>query len=209
MLHAPMSLLLFVGAAGERRFKEPSQALLAAARLGDHAALEQLFEILYPLVERVVVRHLGPGPDLDDVVQTTMMALHQSLSRFNGRSALSTWVYRICLNQVRMYLRAKGTRERLLADAAAHEVQGQPSGTFERLEAKEQWRVASSLIRRLPETQRDIFVLVDMEGLKPAEAAKVLEINDRAAWVRLHRARKRFWELAAQDPHFQETKDEA
>ena len=208
MPQVPMLLLLLSGAMERGHPPEPSDTDLQAAKRGDAAALRRLFTYLYPLVERLTVRHLGPGPDLDDVVQTTMVEIHKSLASFQGRSALSTWAYRIGLNTIRMHLRAKATRNRLLAEATEAPLAVDRSSSFERLEAKERWQVVSALVQAMPESLREIFVLVDMEGLSPAEAAKVLSIRDNAAWVRLHRARKLFWETAANDPYFRHDKDE-
>jgi RNA polymerase sigma factor (sigma-70 family) len=89
----------------------PEVSLLAAARAGDHCALETLVRSSLPVVYTIVRRALGGGPDVDDVVQDTMLRVLRELRALRAPESFRAWLMTIATRQVGTYL------ERLRTDA--------------------------------------------------------------------------------------------
>jgi RNA polymerase sigma-70 factor (ECF subfamily) len=135
-------------------------------------------------------------PDLaDDILQETFVNAYRSIDRFEGRSHISTWLYRIAHNAVLMRLR----RERAAPDlfsidddldldtlAAAAEVEDVPE---RRLLQAELLQMMDQALANLSEALRVVFVLRDIDGLSTTETAEVLDLSETAVKSRLHRAR--------------------
>lgn len=160
--------------------------LVHAARNGDVQAFTRLVELQYPFVFRTAFRWLGNRSDAEDVAQTVCMKLAQALGRFDGRSAFSTWLYRVTLNAVRDLQRAH-QRVARQADALELVVGDQAAPAQEdRLRVADLWRV----VRQLPEKQRDAVLLVYAEQLSQAEAAVVMNCKEATVAWHIHMARK-------------------
>lgn len=87
-------------------------ALIDAARAGDRAAMDRLLRRHHDLVRAVCRRVTGSAADADDATQEALIKIVRSLDRFDGRSAFSTWCYRIATNASLDELRRKGRRPR-------------------------------------------------------------------------------------------------
>ena len=92
------------------RDNQDDAALVAAARAGDRDALDRLLRRHYDRVHAVCRRIAGAGRDADDAAQEAMIGIVRGLARFDGRSAFSTWVYRIATNAALDELRRRRRR---------------------------------------------------------------------------------------------------
>jgi RNA polymerase sigma-70 factor (ECF subfamily) len=168
---------------------------LAALRQRDAAAFHQLVELYSPRIYNLALKMLG-DPDLaEDMLQETFVNAYRAIDRFEGRSHISTWLYRIAHNAVLMRLRKeKGTpdlqslEDELDLDTVA--TAGQWDDAPERhLLQNELLAKMDDALGNLSENLRVVFVLRDIDGLSTAETAAVLDLSETAVKSRLHRAR--------------------
>ncbi len=176
--------------------------LLAGLRSGDQRAYRRLVELHSPNVYNVALKLLGDESEAEDVLQETFLSAFRSIDRFEGRSQLSTWLYRIAYNASAMRLRKRGRMTVFSLDQSPGEQEETASGLAKHLvdwsstpddqlltaEARTEMDKA---IAELPETLRAAFVLRDIQGLSGRETAEVLGTTVQAVKNRLHRARLR------------------
>lgn len=153
---------------------------------------------------RLAMKMLGNTQDAEDVLQNTFLKAIQNLETFEGRSTISTWLYRIAVNEALMLMR-KQKPEISLADAVPDDNRDNedspveftdwcclPEGEFMTAESR---KALDDAIQRLPETLRVVFLLRDIEGLSIHETSEALELSETAVKTRLLRARLRLREL--------------
>jgi len=166
-------------------------ALVIRAQRGDHQAFNQFIASQYHFIFRVAFRVLGHRSDAEDVTQTVCLRLATSLSSFDHRASLTSWLYTVTMNVARDFLRAQ-TRRKRLADGAA-------ALASEHVEADQEvqrlvddiWNV----VRSLPEKQRDAVILVYGEELSQEEAARIMACKKVTVAWHLHMARKALRDL--------------
>ena len=167
--------------------------LVEGARRGERGARERLAGALRPLVCRWALVMTGDPDDAEDVAQVVLMKTLDSLASFDGRARVTSWVYRITRNASLDHQRAR-RQERQLA-AKAEWLAGARAPRLEDplddIEMRRTLRLIRTLVTELPMTQREVFDLVDLQGLRPAEAARLLKMNPNTLRVHLLRARRR------------------
>lgn len=163
-----------------------TQALLVRARNGDAQAFGQLLEQHYDRIYRTAWKWCGDRADAEDVAQDVCVKLGQAIGSFDGRSAFSSWVYRITLNAVRDMQRA-GKRRGRHAERFAEIAPGEQAAEQEEAATSGQLWAA---VRRLPEKQRDAVLLVYAEELSHAAAADIMGIKEATVSFHVHEARK-------------------
>ena len=134
----------------------------------------------------------GDPDDAEDVAQVVLMKMAGSMEDFDGRSKVTSWVYRITRNASLDHMRRRG-RNRRLADKLAQLAQAAKpriADPLDDIEMKRTVGLIRTLLAELPLKQREVFDLVDLQGLKPKEAAEMLEMNPNTARVHLLRARR-------------------
>jgi RNA polymerase sigma-70 factor (ECF subfamily) len=179
--------------------------LLEGLRAQDPAAFRELVELNSANVYNVALKILGDQLEAEDVLQETFLSAFRAMDRFEGKSKLSTWLYRIATNASLMRLRKRGRLSTYSLDDALLDDEGReldeprhlvdwsavPDDQLLTAEARAEMEMA---IADLPESLRVTFVLRDMQGLSGAETAEVLGITAQAVKNRLHRARLRLRE---------------
>jgi RNA polymerase sigma-70 factor (ECF subfamily) len=90
--------------------------LVDAARRGDRTALERLLQLHFDRVRALCRRVMANDADTDDATQEALMAICRGITRFDGRSSFSTWIYRVSTNACLDELRRKGRRPIAMAD---------------------------------------------------------------------------------------------
>ena len=158
--------------------------LIARAQAGETHAFASLIEAHYPVIFQVAYKWCGNREDAEDIAQDVAIKLGRVITTFKGDAAFSTWIYRITLNAVRDFQRKAGRRARSLS-AMAHEpkIETMPD---EALAQSELWRKVHTLAPK----QRDAVLLVYAEGLKHAEAARVMNCAEKTVSWHIHQARK-------------------
>lgn len=166
--------------------------LVAGLRVGDQLAFAEAFERFADRLYRVALGVVGDSDDAEDIVQEAFVALVDHIDRFEERSRLSTWLYRVAYNAALQRYRSRHrTSGREAAGSAASEVPDGASGPGEIAEAGEFSEALWKALAGLPEGLRIAFLLRDVEGMSTVEAADLLELSPGALKVRLHRARLR------------------
>jgi RNA polymerase sigma-70 factor (ECF subfamily) len=170
---------------------------LEALRSGDKTEIANLVETFVDPVYRLALRMTGSEEDAEDITQDTFIKIIKSLPSFEGRSQISTWIYRIAMNESLMNLRRRkplsGSVEidRETGDDQDEEIQivdwaGQPEAELITSEAKQE---LDSAISRLPEGLRSVFVLRDLQDLSIEDTSGILGITTANVKTRLLRAR--------------------
>jgi RNA polymerase sigma-70 factor (ECF subfamily) len=174
-----------------------NQIDLEALRAGDRDAFAQMMEKHSSNVYHLALRMLGDPQEAEDVLQETFLNAYRSLDRFEGRSSLGTWLYRIATNQALMRLRKKQPVLLSVDDPITTEA-GEtlprqledwcclPEEEFSSAEVREQLHAAA---QTLSPALQSTFVLRDLQGLSTKETAEILEVSESAVKTRLLRAR--------------------
>lgn len=190
------------------------EVMLARLRAGDEMAFRELVKCHDRAMRRIALSYVRTPSVADEVVQETWLAIIQGLGRFEGRSSLKTWMFRILVNRAQ----SRGVREQrttpfssLSADdaeggptvdpdrflPAGHAAAGYwsvtPSRFFELPEdqmlAAETSALVAAAIQKLPDRQRQVITLRDIEGWDADEVCQSLGLSAANQRVLLHRAR--------------------
>jgi len=164
------------------------EELIAAARGGDRAAIEELLGRYEPSIYRFGLRMCGNEDAAREVLQETLLAAFRYLPGFRGDASLSTWLYQIARSFCIKERRGQRPTHSLDDDLASELVDPAPSPDA-RVHAREIGEALSRAIATLPPDQREVLVLRDVEGLSAEEAAAVVGVEVGALKSRLHRAR--------------------
>lgn len=159
-------------------------------------------------VARWAARLGGLLVDVEDVVQDVFSVVDRKLGRFRGDAKLTTWLFRITDKTVRNHRRRALTRRflRPWSEPAARLAPSHAPGPFDVLAAREEAHLAFEILNRLPEKERRVLVLFEMEELGATEIAELLDAKISTVRVWLFRARARF--LAEQRLVEQRLRDE-
>jgi RNA polymerase sigma-70 factor (ECF subfamily) len=178
---------------------ETAQISIEALKAGDREAFAAMVDAYSPLIYRLALRMLDDPLEAEDILQETFLNAFRSLERFEGRSSLSTWLYRIAVNQALMRLRKKTPTivsvDEPLQGEEGDEIPRQlmdwcclPEEEFMTAEAQAQ---LDDAVSKLSPALRAVFVLRDLHGMSTSETADVLGISQSAVKTRLLRARLR------------------
>lgn len=166
-------------------------------RAGDREAFAAMVDEYSPKLYRLALRMLGDPLEAEDVLQESFIKAYKAIATFEGRSKISTWLYRITSNEALMRLRKK--RPALVS--VDEPLQLQEGETIPRqLEdwcclPEEEFMTGEAMLQldkamdNLSPALKAAFVLRDLQGLSTQEAAETLEISDNALKTRLSRAR--------------------
>jgi RNA polymerase sigma-70 factor (ECF subfamily) len=183
------------GAEVTRRYlTAEEQAMVAKALAGDQRALRHFYEQYQAQVRGHLYRLLGPDPDVDDMVQTVFARAFAALDRFQAKSTISTWLYRITANTTHNLLRQRFRRDRV--KAAMHWLNTSRGAQVRagRVEARDE---ATRILQQLRPDLREVFVLYHYEGLTLQEISSILKKPISTVGDRLTRSRKSLRDLVA------------
>lgn len=160
------------------------EATLVAAVLGGNPeAFAQLYSRFRPLVFSAAFRITGDADVADDVVQETFLKVSAALPKFRPEARLSTWIYRIAVNEA---LDERRRAKRRPTPASGHDGPlPEPAWSAPDASAADRIREA---VAGLPPREKAVFVLRHYEGLPVAEVAEVLEIAEGTVKATLHHA---------------------
>jgi len=174
---------------------------LKALKSGDRAEFAKLVDAYSGQIYRLAMKMLQNPQDAEDILQETFIKAHRALPNFEGRSSLSTWLYRIASNEALMFLRRQRPDQISIEQPADEEDQKPlqiidwcclPEGELMSTEARANLERS---VEQLPQALRVVFLLRDIEGLSTRETANVLDITESAVKTRLSRARLRLREF--------------
>jgi RNA polymerase sigma-70 factor (ECF subfamily) len=150
------------------------------------------FEQNAPFVRRSLRRLGVPPADADDLMQEIFVVVHRKLGEYDGRSPFRSWLYGICMRVVSSYRRSACVRRRKSEEHGALDDCEIPTGTDpeQSAEARRACLMLETLLIRLDEDKRKVFVLFEIEGLAMTQVAATLGCPLQTAYSRLHAARK-------------------
>jgi RNA polymerase sigma-70 factor (ECF subfamily) len=182
--------------------QENDRELVRLCQNGTEAAFEELVRRHQQRVFRLVGRILRRPEDVEDIAQQVFLKTYLSLGKFDQRAAFSTWLYRITVNECWDYLRKKKIRplvyESDLSEEQVSRLDGivsaarPPEDPSERAEARD---AIEQILEKLPQQDRDLLMLKEVEGFSVQELAEMLDLNVNTVKVRLFRARGKIMDV--------------
>ena len=182
---------------------------MEALRPGDERAFEELVRMYTGTLLRVAQMYVSSRAVAEEVVQETWLAVLNGIDRFEGRSSLKTWLFRILANRAKTRGEREGRTVPFSALAATPRARRRrrpvprrrsrwpghwaslPEWPEERLLGDETQRVIEQAIESLPPAQRAVITLRDVQGWSAEEVCNALELSETNGRVLLHRARAR------------------
>ncbi|HTW22715.1 MAG TPA: sigma-70 family RNA polymerase sigma factor [Candidatus Baltobacteraceae bacterium] len=181
--------------------QEEDRELVRLSQGGNEAAFEDLVRRHQQRVFALVNGILRRPDDVEDVAQQVFLKAYLGIKRFDQRAAFSTWLYKIAVNECWDYLRKKKVRplvyEADLSEEQVSRLDGivsadrPPEGPNDRAEARE---MLERMLDSLPDQDRQLLLLKEVEGFSVQELAEILKLNVNTVKVRLFRARGRIME---------------
>jgi len=176
----------------------PESGLIELCRQGDARAFARLVALHERMVFNLATRLLGDAEEAKDLSQETFLQVYRTIHRFEGRSSLKTWIYRIvvnqCHNRQRWWKRRRKDQSRPIDDLTAGEeaqLSSPPgAGPFEDLARREQARRVQAGLNAISFDQRSILILREVEGLSCEEIATALTLPIGTVKSRLARGRE-------------------
>src|SRR5262245_38799395 len=151
----------------------------------------EVYDNYFGFVWRNAANRGVPRSALDDVTQEVFIVINRKLPEFEGRSSLTAWIAGIVRRVVSDYLRKKGNR------SAGEPLEREPvaeSASAEHLERKAALELLDTLLAKMTDGQREVFVMCEIEGMSGAEIAAATGVNENTVWTRLRAARRIFQE---------------
>lgn len=156
-------------------------------------SFERVYDEFFDFVYRCT-RRLGVPPSAtDDVVQEVFVVLHRRLPDYDGRAPLQSWVYGILANTVRDYRRSFRRKQAPLRSAERDDELGAAPSTASperRAQLQQDLSLLLQLLDELPEEQRELVVLADLEQLSVPEICACIGGNSNTVYSRLRVARE-------------------
>jgi RNA polymerase sigma-70 factor (ECF subfamily) len=191
--------------------------LVAALRRGDESAFASLLELYHSSLVRLAMVYVGNRAVAEEVAQETWLGVIKGIDRFEARSSLKTWIFRILTNTAK----TRGEREgrtvpfsSLATETEDGETAVEPERFIEQsaarwgghwaapptswdtipersLASKETRAAIAEAIETLPPVQRQVITLRDVEGWGSDEVCALLDVSEANQRVLLHRARSK------------------
>ena len=172
---------------------------LDALKQGDQVELVRMVDLYSDSIYRVALRMLNNPADAEDVLQETFIKAFRALPGFEERSSLSTWLYRIAVNESLMLLRKQKPEVAVAEDDFIDNNESDSFPAFQILDwcclpeddfmTAETHEILERSIKLLPENLRVVFILRDIEGFSIHDTAETLNISESNVKTRLLRAR--------------------
>jgi RNA polymerase sigma-70 factor (ECF subfamily) len=168
----------------------------------DTIQFEDIFERHKDQVINICHRLVGDRDEAEDLCQEVFFRVYRSLRTFKHRSKISTWIYRIAVNQSLNHIRNRKQRRRmssfpndqsdthdgtLTAVAPPGE---QPDLSFEK---KEMQAIVWNAVQALPKNQRIVLILQKYEGFSSKEIAEIMDWTLSSVQSRIHRAKENLY----------------
>ena len=194
----------------EWRLTNVEATFQAKLRSGDETAFAALVDDVHGGLLAFARTFTSSSALAEDIVQETWLAVIRGLHAFEARSSIKTWIFSILVRRART-IAARDARQsgpRMNGSAATDDVEWEPGqgrrGLWERApvpwafedpalihQSREVVEVLESALDALPETQRQVVLLRDVEGLSALDVCNVLDLSETNQRVLLHRGRAR------------------
>jgi RNA polymerase sigma-70 factor (ECF subfamily) len=182
--------------------EEPDLATLEACRQGDREALGRVLKQRAPMLARVITSLIGPGADVEDLLQVAMVSAVRAFPQFRGEATLDTWLQRIAINAVRSHARRKRPQKQVALGVLKEDTEprdGAPSP--ERLiDDRRRLERFHHHLTALDADKRIAFLLHVVEGVAVDEIAALTGAGRFAVRSRIFWAGRALRSRAKRDP---------
>ena len=179
--------------------KEIEEALVSEFQAGKREAYDKIADIYQKKIYNLSYNLTRNQMDAQDVTQEVLLTLFRKINMFQGKSAFSSWVYRITLNASYMKLRSKKKEPNISIDEVMpffnesgfqqQKIKDWSENTESLMFTNETRSVIKNAVDLLPEKEKVVFLLRDVEGLSTEKTGEILDLTVPAVKSRLHRAR--------------------
>jgi RNA polymerase sigma factor (sigma-70 family) len=160
-------------------------------------SFHEIYEQYKNKVFNTVLSYLQNTEDAEETTQDVFIEIHRSINSFEGKSSLSTWIYRISINKSLDFIKSKNRKKRFafltnLFDESGN-IKHDPPDFFHpgvQLENKEKSAILFKAINTIPENQKTAFILSKIEGLSYIEIAEVMQTSIPSVESLLFRAKQ-------------------
>jgi len=163
----------------------------------DLPTFQEIYETYKNKVFNTVISYLQNQEDAEEVTQDVFVEVHRSINTFEGKSSLSTWIYRISINKSLDFIKSKNRKKRFAFMSSlfndAGELKHDSRNFFHPgviLENKEKSAILFKAINGLTENQKTAFILSKVEGLPYAEISEVMQMTVSSVASLLFRAKQ-------------------
>lgn len=177
--------------------QKSDEQLVAEFNSGSIVAYEELIQRYAGKAYSLAQRLTRNPQDAEEVLQDVFVTVYRKLSKFEGKSTFSSWLYRVTVNASFMKLRRRKHDNNISVEEVLPQIlngalarQATASSEGDKVTAQHQLsELLEDAIQRLPEEYRPVFILRDVDGLSSREVGKILNISVPAVKSRLHRSR--------------------
>jgi RNA polymerase sigma-70 factor (ECF subfamily) len=171
---------------------EPDPGLIRRAQRGERAAIHSLLEVVAPQVSQWSLARTGNADDAADLAQEVLILVVRKLPSFRGDSRFLSWLFTVTRNQAIEAHRSSSRRarkmERLSSHLAAEErIDPGPEPGIDGERIRE---VVGTFLRELPQRQREVFHMAEVQGLSSPEIGRILHLEAGSVRAALFKARR-------------------
>ena len=184
---------------GKRGTENSEKRILKLLKKGDEEAIKQIIGKYHDKLFSVANRICNNPADAEEILQDVYMVALNKIDRFEERSTLSTWLYRITVNAALMKLRSQRTNKTNIPIDGYTALLGEEDNILrfdgevrppdETLMTKELYEKIRDSVETLPDIYQSVFFLRDVQGYSIKETSKMLHTTPAAIKSRLHRSR--------------------
>jgi RNA polymerase sigma-70 factor, ECF subfamily len=150
---------------------------------------DEHFRFVWRSLRRLGVRE----DDIADTVQEVFVIVHRKLGEFQGHSKMSTWLFAISMRVARDHRQSAPVRREISTEASVLGAHGDPSADVAaQAERREKQALLEKIVDEMPEDQRIVFVLFELEGLSGIQIAELVDVPIGTVHSRLRLARESF-----------------
>jgi RNA polymerase sigma-70 factor (ECF subfamily) len=159
-------------------------------------AFRLLYEQHHLMVYHIAYQYLQNQEDAEEITQDVFVQVHQSMEKFEGKSSIKTWIYRISINKSLDFIKYKNSKKRWFIFGAKNqnnqETQSVESVDYsdKQLENEEKSTILYAQINALPANQKTAFILSKHEELSHREIAEIMELSVSSVESLVFRAKK-------------------
>jgi RNA polymerase sigma-70 factor (ECF subfamily) len=181
--------------------RKPPPPDTSAASSGTHSralaapSFQEVYASYFGFVWRTAANRGIPRAALDDVAQEVFIVVDRKLHEFEGRASLRTWIAAIVRRVVADYIKKRGNRP--AGDETLEREPASEPANSERAEQNAALELLDTLLAKMNDDQREVFVLHEIEELSGTEIAEITGCNENTVWTRLRAARRIFQEGVA------------
>ncbi|TYB32137.1 MAG: RNA polymerase sigma factor [Candidatus Mcinerneyibacterium aminivorans] len=166
---------------------------------GDIKAFEEIFERYRMFVKNIARKFSNENNRVEEILQNTFLKVFMKIDQFKKNAKFSSWLYTICKNEGRMFLREREKYRKFknIEDRMDHFERKENKSIDEKVELKDLKKTVKKAISELPKHYQQVLKKAAFEGKKYQEIAEELDLTTPQVKSRLYRARQKLKEMLA------------